>query len=108
MWSRVGIVRFQVAIVESSVLCQSLNRSRFVLLALGWRRSHRPSLYDISIIDEVEERDDAEDPDGASTDGTEAEKEQPISAANATGAADEKSKEASRGVPLPVYSSVTK
>lgn len=80
-------------------------RLRFVLLALGWRRSHRPSLYDISIIDEVEERDDAEDPDGASTDGKEAEKEEPISANNAV---DEKSKEASRGVPLPVYSSVTK
>lgn len=24
----------------------------------GWRRSHRPSLHDISIIDEEEERDD--------------------------------------------------
>lgn len=71
----------------------------------GWRRSHRPSLYDISIIDEVEERDDAEEPDGASTDGKEAEREEPISA---VGAVDEKSKEASRGVPLPVYSSVTK
>lgn len=28
---------------------------RFV--SLGWRRSHRPSLRDISIIDEEEERD---------------------------------------------------
>lgn len=26
----------------------------------GWRRSHRPSLYDISIIDEKEEREDPE------------------------------------------------
>lgn len=26
----------------------------------GWRRSHRPSLYDISIIDEREEREDPE------------------------------------------------
>lgn len=26
----------------------------------GWRRSHRPSLYDISIIDEQEEREDPE------------------------------------------------
>lgn len=32
----------------------------FVILSLfaGWRRSHRPSLYDISIIDEKEERED--------------------------------------------------
>lgn len=29
-------------------------------LATGWRRSHRPSLYDISIIDEKEEREDPE------------------------------------------------
>lgn len=29
-------------------------------IILGWRRSHRPSLYDISIIDEKEERDDPE------------------------------------------------
>lgn len=27
---------------------------------LGWRRSHRPSLRDISIIDEEEEREDIE------------------------------------------------
>lgn len=27
---------------------------------VGWRRSHRPSLYDISIIDEQEEREDPE------------------------------------------------
>lgn len=27
-------------------------------LLIGWRRSHRPSLYDISIIDEQEERED--------------------------------------------------
>lgn len=27
---------------------------------LGWRRSHRPSLYDISVIDEREEREDPE------------------------------------------------
>jgi hypothetical protein len=36
------------------------------LAILGWRRSHRPSLYDISIIDEEEERDndpDSEDPE---------------------------------------------
>lgn len=29
-------------------------------LFVGWRRSHRPSLYDISIIDETEEREDPE------------------------------------------------
>lgn len=28
-----------------------------MFLEIGWRRSHRPSLYDISIIDEEEERD---------------------------------------------------
>lgn len=32
----------------------------FLLYATGWRRSHRPSLYDISIIDEKEEREDPE------------------------------------------------
>lgn len=30
---------------------------------LGWRRSHRPSLRDISIIDEEEEREEPLDPD---------------------------------------------
>lgn len=29
----------------------------------GWRRSHRPSIRDISIIDEDEERDDFDDPE---------------------------------------------
>lgn len=32
----------------------------FTFYHLGWRRSHRPSLYDISIIDEQEEREDPE------------------------------------------------
>lgn len=32
------------------------------ITATGWRRSHRPSLYDISIIDEQEEREDPEIP----------------------------------------------
>lgn len=34
---------------------------------LGWRRSHRPSLYDISIIDETEEREDPETPENQRT-----------------------------------------
>lgn len=36
------------------------------MFKIGWRRSHRPSLRDISIIDEEEEREDPEnvpDPD---------------------------------------------
>lgn len=32
--------------------------SSFFFPIIGWRRSHRPSLYDISIIDEQEERED--------------------------------------------------
>lgn len=32
----------------------------FPIKKKGWRRSHRPSLYDISIIDEKEEREDPE------------------------------------------------
>lgn len=32
----------------------------FSVGCVGWRRSHRPSLYDISIIDEQEEREDPE------------------------------------------------
>lgn len=36
---------------------------------LGWRRSHRPSLYDISIIDEKEEREDPELHEDAQTIG---------------------------------------
>lgn len=48
----------------------------FVLFAIcvwfsGWRRSHRPSLYDISIIDEKEEREDPEmKPDEKTTENT--------------------------------------
>lgn len=37
---------------------------------LGWRRSHRPSLYDISIIDEKEEREDPELQDEETTGNT--------------------------------------
>lgn len=32
----------------------------YLLYFPGWRRSHRPSLHDISIIDEEEEREDIE------------------------------------------------
>lgn len=99
-------------------------KPRFVSHAhAGWRRSHRPSLYDISIIDEVEEREDSENPDRISNADEDApaasaasaatqQKEDPINGVvGAGGAADEKAKEAAsqtRGVPLPVYSSVTK
>lgn len=44
-------------------LTKNLQTSSFFLLKIhcaGWRRSHRPSLYDISIIDETEEREDPE------------------------------------------------
>lgn len=61
---------------------------------LGWRRSHRPSLYDISIIDE--EEDDREDPERDEMNEDESKKEHTIV------------KEPSKGVPLPNYSSVTK
>lgn len=36
------------------------NYRDFFFTFVGWRRSHRPSLYDISIIDEKEEREDPE------------------------------------------------
>lgn len=43
----------------------------FCSVSLGWRRSHRPSLYDISIIDEKEEREDPEmQPDEKTTENT--------------------------------------
>lgn len=57
----------------------------------GWRRSHRPSLYDISIIDEEEERDD---PENKLTE------EQPSSKPNSK-------KNSVAGRPLPIYT-VTK
>lgn len=62
---------------------------------LGWRRSHRPSLYDISIIDE--EEDDREDPEKDEVSDDDGDKKQHTIV-----------KEPSKGVPLPNYSSVTK
>lgn len=35
-----------------------LTKTKFPAVPEGWRRSHRPSIRDISIIDEEEERDD--------------------------------------------------
>ncbi|RZC36988.1 mitochondrial sodium/hydrogen exchanger 9B2, partial [Asbolus verrucosus] len=35
-----------------------LTKTKFPVVPEGWRRSHRPSIRDISIIDEEEERDD--------------------------------------------------
>lgn len=35
-----------------------LTKTKFPVEPEGWRRSHRPSIRDISIIDEEEERDD--------------------------------------------------
>lgn len=66
----------------------------FLFISVGWRRSHRPSLYDISIIDE--EEDDREDPEKDEVSDDEEKKERTIV------------KEPSKGVPLPNYSSVTK
>lgn len=44
----------------------------------GWRRSHRPSLYDISIIDEKEEREDPElQPDEKTTENTQSNAHKP-------------------------------
>lgn len=37
-----------------------LTKTRIPQVIEGWRRSHRPSIRDISIIDEEEERDDPE------------------------------------------------
>lgn len=37
-----------------------LTKTRVPQVIEGWRRSHRPSIRDISIIDEEEERDDPE------------------------------------------------
>nr|CAI5842090.1 unnamed protein product [Callosobruchus analis] len=38
-----------------------LTKTKFPVVPEGWRRSHRPSIRDISIIDEEEERDDTVD-----------------------------------------------
>lgn len=35
-----------------------LTKTKFPQIPEGWRRSHRPSIRDISIIDEEEERED--------------------------------------------------
>lgn len=35
-----------------------LTKTRFPQVTEGWRRSHRPSIRDISIIDEEEEKDE--------------------------------------------------
>lgn len=37
-----------------------LTKTRIPQVIEGWRRSHRPSIRDISIIDEEEEREDPE------------------------------------------------
>lgn len=39
-----------------------LTKTKFPDVPEGWRRSHRPSIRDISIIDEEEERSDIETP----------------------------------------------
>lgn len=41
-------------------LCLGFSSLFYLLYLTGWRRSHRPSLHDISIIDEEEEREDIE------------------------------------------------
>lgn len=50
-------------VVEGKCVCVwivDVNTKINSIITIGWRRSHRPSLYDISIIDEEEERDDPE------------------------------------------------
>lgn len=52
-----------VSLIYSCSINKLLIDTTFII---GWRRSHRPSLRDISIIDEEEEREDPEnipDPD---------------------------------------------
>ncbi|XP_054745114.1 sodium/hydrogen exchanger 9B1 isoform X1 [Anastrepha obliqua] len=44
-----------------------LTRTKLPQVMEGWRRSHRPSLRDISIIDEEEEREDPELPEDKTT-----------------------------------------
>ncbi|XP_031632102.1 sodium/hydrogen exchanger 9B2 [Contarinia nasturtii] len=48
------------AIMISILGPRLLNKTKQLPPTEGWRRSHRPSLYDISIIDEKEEREDPE------------------------------------------------
>lgn len=50
-----------------------LTKTKFPEVPEGWRRSHRPSIRDISIIDEEEERDNVE----ASISTTVSQKEMP-------------------------------
>lgn len=58
------------------MVCQSHKFS--ARISAGWRRSHRPSLYDISIIDEKEEREDPEmQPDEKTTENTQSNAHKP-------------------------------
>ncbi|XP_055684840.1 sodium/hydrogen exchanger 9B2 isoform X2 [Lutzomyia longipalpis] len=55
------------AILISITGTKLLTKTRQPHIVEGWRRSHRPSLRDISIIDEEEEREDPEDVPDKST-----------------------------------------
>lgn len=57
----------KLSIPESKIVTTSVNfkkyNQRFILFAAGWRRSARPSMHDISIIEEEEDRDPEMKPD---------------------------------------------
>ncbi|KAL5279795.1 SLC9B2 family protein [Megaselia abdita] len=55
------------AILISVTGTRLLNKTKQPPVMEGWRRSHRPSLRDISIIDEEEEREDPELPEDKTT-----------------------------------------
>ncbi|XP_063699645.1 sodium/hydrogen exchanger 9B2 [Culicoides brevitarsis] len=55
------------AILISITGTKLLKKTKQPVNTEGWRRSHRPSLHDISIIDEEEERDDPESPSDKTT-----------------------------------------
>ncbi|GAB0098544.1 sodium/hydrogen exchanger 9B2 [Sergentomyia squamirostris] len=59
------------AIMISITGTRLLTKTKLPIHVEGWRRSHRPSLRDISIIDEEEEREDPEDvPDKTTVNNT--------------------------------------
>ncbi|TDG45672.1 hypothetical protein AWZ03_007947 [Drosophila navojoa] len=56
------------AILISITGTRMLKKTKQPQILTGWRRSHRPSIRDISIIDEEEEREDPETPRDKETD----------------------------------------
>ncbi|TMW41531.1 hypothetical protein DOY81_013390 [Sarcophaga bullata] len=55
------------AILISVTGTKLLTKTKQPQITEGWRRSHRPSIRDISIIDEEEEREDPEIPEDKET-----------------------------------------